>query len=76
MHTLTLESALDLPGHEFGRRRLVDALLGEVDCAVSVSGDYDEDVFVVARIEDVFDVEEGCWASEYGSELYPMVLGV
>ncbi len=71
--TLTLDDPRDLPGHERGRQALITALHGE-HCAVKVTGCYRDDTFVVSCIEDVYDGDEGCWASEYGSPLYPMAI--
>ncbi len=71
--TLTLSDPRDLPGHERGRQALVTALHGE-HCAVKVTGRWEHDTFIATRIEDVYDDDEGCWASEYGSPLYPMAI--
>src|SRR5436305_13967819 len=71
VQTLILDHALDLPGHEHGRQALLNALHGE-NLPVKVTGEYRRDTFVVTTIEDVYDADEDCWASEHGSELYPM----
>lgn len=65
-----MSGAINLPGHQAGRQRLVSALGGDESTPVKVEGHWEFSTLVVERIVDVMDAEGRYWlVADCGDDL-------